>query len=387
MMSGLDLSVNYCGLTLKNPVVVAPAGITETADRIKRCEDAGAAAVVMKSYSDVKVMREFPTPAFRILRRRLGKLESHTLYSFEQASHFDIQRYGEELARAVASCDIPVMASLLCTTEDGWTEALRVCEQAGAAAIEVNTSCPHGPYALGKGGIVQAAVDIVKLGRSVTSLPLIAKVTPQLDDPPRAAVALEEAGACAVVMFNRFTGLDIDLDALRPVMHGGYAGHGGAWALQYVLRWLTAAYPRLHIPIAASGGVGSGVDLAKMILAGATVTQVCSAVIMEGYEVIGSFLDELQEFMVRKQFRSIEDFRGLVCDRILGNDEIDRRHLRVASIDTELCTACGKCEQVCISQAIKPEPTYAVIADNCSGCGLCAQLCPAGCIEMVPVTN
>lgn len=386
-MSGLDLSVNYCGLTLKNPVVIAPAGITETVDRIKRCEDAGAAAVVMKSYSDVEVMREFPTPAFRILRRSLGKLDSFTLYSFEQASHFDIQRYGEELARAATSCEIPVMASLLCTTEEGWTEALRLCEQAGAAAIEVNTSCPHGLYALEKGGIIRAAADTVKMGRSVTNLPLIPKVTPQLDDPSSAAVALEEAGASAVVMFNRFTGLDIDLDTIRPVMHGGYAGHGGAWALQYVLRWLTAAYPRLHIPIAASGGAGSGTDLAKMILAGATVTQICSAVIMEGYEVIGRFLDELQEFMVRKQFRSVNELRGLVCDRILGNEEVDRHRLRVANIDAQLCTACGKCEQVCIYEAIKPEPAYAVIPEKCSGCGLCAQLCPAGCIEMVPVAG
>ena len=385
-MASLDLSVDFCGLRLSNPLVVAPAGITETADRIKRCEDAGAGAVVMKSYFEIEVSREIPTPAFRVLRHKLGASDSFTLYSFEQASHFDIQRYGDELTRATEACDIPIMASVSCVTDEGWREALQVCEEAGAAAIELNTSCPHGPYALGRGGIVQAAADTVKLGRSATSVPLVPKITPQLDDPAGAAIVLQEAGASGVVMFNRFTGLDIDLESLRPVMHGGYAGHGGPWALQYILRWLTATYPQLSIPIAASGGVSSGADLAKMILAGATVTQTCTAVVMEGYETIGRLLDGLREFMVSKGLRSLDDFRGIVCDRILGNDEVDRRRRLVATVNDELCVACGKCGQVCIYDAVEPGDTYSIIADNCTGCGLCAQLCPAGCIEMRPVS-
>jgi dihydroorotate dehydrogenase (fumarate) len=383
-MHSPDLSVEFCSLRLKNPLVVAPAGISETVDRIKRCEDAGAGAVVMKSYSEVEVMRESPTPAFRVLRHQLGAMRSFTLYSYEQASHLDIQRYGAELAAAVGACDIPVLGSILCVTEDGWSEALKVCEQAGAPAVELNTSCPHGPYALGSGGIVQAAAETLQLARSVTSLPLIPKITPQLPNPPSAARALQEAGAAAVVMFNRFTALDIDIETMRPVMHGGYAGHGGPWALQYVLRWLSATYPHLTVPIAASGGVSCGEDVVKMILAGATVTQTCTAVVMEGYPVIGRLLTFLEEFMAAKGFEKLGAFRGAVCPHVLGQDEVDRRRLRLARVDPSRCVACGRCHDVCIYDAVTPGDTYAVVPTACSGCGLCAGVCPAQCIEMVP---
>ncbi len=386
-MARLNLSVEFCGLRLKNPVIVAPAGITETADRIKRCEDAGAGAVVMKSYFEIEVSREFPTPAFRLLRHQLGKLASFTLYSYEQGSHFDIQRYGRELARAVEACDIPILGSISCITEDCWREALKTCEQAGAAAIEINASCPHGSYALGKRSIIQAAADALQLGRTVTSLPLIPKLTPQLDDPGSAAQALEQAGAAAVVMFNRFTGLDVDIETLRPVMHGGYAGHGGPWALQYTLRWLAATYPHLGIPIAASGGVSSPADPVKMILAGATVTQTCTAVVLAGYSDIGRLVSGLQHFMEENHFSSPSDFRGLVCDRIVGNDDVDRRRLRVAAIDAPACTACGRCYDVCIYNAVQPGEEYSIIPESCSGCGLCSQVCPVPCIEMVPAPD
>ena len=384
-MSTVDLSVQYCGLGLKNPLVISPAGITETVDRIKRCEDAGAAAVVMKSYFELPEARSFPTPAFRILARSVGPYRTSTLYSYEQASHFDIQRYGEELRRACSECDIPVLGSVMCVTSSGWQQALQVCEQAGTPAVEINTSCPHGAYALERGGIVQAAAETIELGKSITDLPLIAKMTPQLDDPPSAAQALQQAGAAAVVMFNRFTGLDIDLERLHPILHGGYAGHGGAWMLNYTLRWLSAAYPQLSIPIAASGGLTRGKDVLKMIAAGATVTQTCTAVVIEGYEVIEKLLREVYEVMETHGWENLADLRGIVCDRIVSGEQVHRRRTVVAKIDAAACTGCGRCAEVCIYGAVQTVENYSVAPDLCSGCGLCTQLCPAECIQMVPV--
>lgn len=385
-MTRLDLSVEYCGLKLENPLVVAPAGITETVDRIKRCEDAGAGAVVMKSYFELPEARNFPTPAFKILRRSLTGDTTSTFYSYEQASHFDIERYGQELSQAADACDIPIMGSIMCVSEGGWQQALETCQQAGASAIEINTSCPHGPYALGGGGVVEAVEQVIRLGRSLTNLPLIAKISPQLTDPISAAAALEKAGATAVVMFNRFTGLDIDLDRLAPIMHGGYAGHGGAWMLHYTLRWLSATYPALSIPIAASGGVTNGEDIAKLIAAGATVTQTCTAVVTQGYAVIDEMLGDLHRLMEIHGWDSLAELRGVVCDRIVDGADVDRRRRRIASIDEEACIGCGKCHEICIYGAIDPSETYSVLTDACSGCGLCAELCPVGCIRMRPLT-
>jgi dihydroorotate dehydrogenase (fumarate) len=259
-----------------------------------------------------------------------------------------------------------------------------VCDQAGASAIEINVSCPHGPYTLGEGDFLSAAADILALGRSVTSLPLIPKLTPQLTDPIQAARVLAQAGGSAVVMFNRFTGLDIDLDTLRPVMHGGYAGHGGPWALHYVLRWIAAAYPQLDLPIAASGGVSRGSDVAKAILAGATVVQSCTAIVLEGYPVITRLIQGLEEFMERHGFSTLADFRGVVCDRVLTAEEVDRTASRRATIDETRCTACGRCRQACIYEAVAGDEKYTVLPDRCSGCGLCVEICPVNCMALVP---
>ncbi len=384
-MSAPDLSVEFCGLRLNNPLVVAPAGITETADRIKRCEDAGAGAVVMKSYFELPVARSFPTPAFKLIHRAVADQRSSTLYSYEQASRFDLADYADELSRATAACDIPVMASVMCLSEEGWREALEACTQAGAAAIEINTSCPHGAYALDQGGVVEAAAQVIRLGRSLTDLPLIPKMSPQLTHPPSAAGALQQAGASAVVMFNRLTGLDIDLDALTPIMHGGYAGHGGPWMLHYTLRWLAATYPNLTIPIAASGGLAGAQDIVKLIAAGAQVTQTCTAVVTQGYEVITKMLRELRDLMETQGWDSPNDLRGIVCERIVAGEDVDRSRLNIASIDQEACTGCGRCHDVCIYDAVQPGEAYWIVADACSGCGLCTQLCPAHCIEMIPV--
>ncbi len=380
------LAVDFCGLRLKNPIVVAPAGITETYDRVRRLEDQGVAAVVMKSYAEAEYMRRSPTPRFSIIRHRFAGMRGDVLYSFEQAAVADLDGYCCEIERCKQGCDIPIIASIHCHTDEGWAEAARACEEAGADAIELNASCPHGVQVMGGIDVAGAIIDALQAARSQCNLPLIAKLTPQLDNPVRTALQVEEAGADALVMFNRFTGIDFDLDALRPIMHGSFAGHGGPWAIHYVLRWIALASPRVRVPIAASGGVWGGQGALKMILAGATLVQVCSAVVVEGVQAAGRILRELEAELERRGFESVEQARGLMCDRILPTDKVDRRRVARAQIDPEKCTACGTCQRVCIYGAVQAgEEAYQILPDKCDGCGLCAEVCPAGAIAMVPV--
>ena len=381
-MSPVDLSTNYCGLQLPNPVIIAPAAVTETAEHIKKCEDAGAAAAVMKSYFEFEPARRHATPRFRVIRSA-GSMATGVLYSFEQASVFDLDRYCEEIRRARQCCSLAVLASLNCHTDDHWREASAAVEQAGAQGIELNCSCPHGTHIMQGQDIVDAMVGALTIAREATSLPLIPKITPQLARPDQAAIRLQEAGADAVVMFNRFTGLDLDLQTQRPLLHGGYAGHGGPWAIHYVLRWITATYPHLAIPIAASGGAFDAAGVAKMLLAGATAVQVCSAVVVVGYGAITHILGGLREYLEGHGHAGVDEIRGLVCDRILSLDAIDRRNRHFALVDEERCTGCGLCGRVCIYGAVGEGAGVARIdAAVCDGCGLCAELCPADAITM-----
>jgi dihydroorotate dehydrogenase (fumarate) len=380
-----DLSVNYLGLALKNPLLAAPAGATETLARMKRAEEAGVGGVVVKTLFEQELARRSPSPRFRVLRPELGRSESFVLYSYEQASAFGPQEYAAEISRAKEGLSVPVIASIACVTEEKWAEYARLMEQAGADALELNLSCPHGAKMLSRADPCAELERLLPEIRRTCRLPLVPKLPGQLTDPVAAALRLEAAGADGLVMFNRFTGLDIDLESERPLLHGSYAGHGGPWALYYVLRWVSAAAPRLRIPISASGGVASGADAAKLLLAGATTVQVCTAMLVEGYGVIRRMLRELEDFMSAKGYARLSEFRGKACGRILAAEQVDRVSRVRGEIDRRRCDRCGLCLRVCFYGAIETEGAEYRVTRACEGCGLCAELCLPGAIGLVRI--
>jgi dihydroorotate dehydrogenase (fumarate) len=231
--------------------------------------------------------------------------------------------------------------------------------------------------------VTREMIEMTRLVKGARSIPVMPKMTPQLNNPPGVAVALERAGADAIVTFNRFTGLDIDIETERPVMHGGYAGHGGPWSLLYTLRWLTAIYPAVAVPLAMSGGLAGWQDVVKTILAGATVAQTVTAVVMGGYQEITRMNEGLRRWMDEKGYAAIGDFRGAVCHRIVGMEDVFREHVLGARIDPTLCTECDICRRVCIYDAALPGDGTYVINDRCDGCGLCVEMCPTHAIIMV----
>ena len=134
--------------------------------------------------------------------------------------------------------------------------------------------------------------------------------------------------------------------------------------------------------ISASGGVSSAEDVVKYLLCGARTVQVCTAVIMNGYRIIRDLVRGLEEFMDKKGYSSLEDFRGAVCSKILKYDEVDRSDRMRAQIIQPRCKSCGVCFNACIYGAIDKEKKLYGVNDRCVGCGLCAELCPVGAIKM-----
>ncbi len=325
-----DLRTRYVGLELDCPIIVASAGITETVERMQRCQENGAAAVVMKSWFEEELPRRSPTPRFALLRHDLGPREkTFSLLSYEQASEWELPRYAQEVADAKAKLAIKVIPSINCITDDCWARAAQELQAAGADAIELNTSCPHGSITFRGKAVEETIFHTVRVVRQAVKLPIVAKLSPMLTSPLAVAKGVEAAGANAVTIFNRMTGLEIDIQEERPIMHGGYAGHGGPWAIQYPLRWISAIRPQLAIDIAGSGGVTSWEDVVKYILVGANVVQVCTAVVMNGYGVLRELREGLERWMDERGYKSLADFRGKVNSRILATHEVDRsRRLR-----------------------------------------------------------
>ena len=379
----VDLSTHYAGIELRNPLVVAPAGITGTARRMRRAEEAGCGAVVVKTLFEDEVIRRSPTPRFRVMRGRRSAEDSFVLYSYEQASPFGPDRYAREIGTAKKALEVPVIASVGCISRGAWIDYAKLVEEAGADGVELNLSCPHGRPMLTDVDVAGAMCEATRLVKEHVSIPVIPKMTPQTSNPAEIASQLQEAGADAVVMFNRFTGLDIDIESESPVMHGGFAGHGGPWSIHYLLRWLVSTTPDLKIPVSASGGIWSGQDVAKVILAGATTAQMCTAIVVGGYGRISSALRELTELLEERGYGDLSGIRGRACGKVLTTDQIDRKRRFVAKIDPAACTSCGLCGKVCIYDAVVDENGFRIKA-SCQGCGLCAELCPAEAISLVP---
>ncbi|MCK4303518.1 MAG: 4Fe-4S binding protein [Candidatus Eisenbacteria sp.] len=380
------LSTTYLGMDLKSPIVVAPAGITETAERIGRCEEHGAGAVVMKTMAEPEIMRQSPTPRFRLLKKGKG-LRHFVLYSYEQASQFGPEAYAAELEKSRKRVTIPVIASIACTKERSWIEMAQMMESAGANALEINLSCPHGPDMSLDSGIEARITRITGLVASAVKIPVVAKLPSQLTDPSAVAKGVQEAGAKGVVIFNRLVGLDVDVESQAPIMHGAFAGHGGYWSIHYPLRWVAELSPLLAIDIAASGGVASGEDAIKFLLVGASVVQICTAVIVNGYGIISQINAEITDYAARHNFRSMSELRGLACDRVLGLQAVDRRRKVRARIDGEKCNHCGACYRACFHGTIVPDREGYAITSDCTGCGLCAEICDCGAISMVPLSG
>ncbi|MCX7845896.1 MAG: 4Fe-4S binding protein [Dictyoglomaceae bacterium] len=380
----MDLSCDYVGLKLKNPIIVASSGLTENLKNMRKCEENGAGALVVKSLFEEEICRISPTPRFEIIDRSMGPLKSQTFYSFEQASPLSPEEYFREIDKALKTLSIPVIPSINCITQEGWLKYSKMAGKINAPALELNVSCPHASISFRGQDVDDTILEVSKIVRENVKIPLIVKMPMQLSSPLAVAKQLEEIGIDGVVMFNRLTGLDIDLETEKPILHGGYAGHGGSWALNYVLRWISTVRPHLKISIAGSGGVGRGEDVAKYILTGADVVQICSIVYLTGYEIISRILAEFKKFMESKNYNSISEFKGKVSGKvILGNYEIDRRHFFKAFIDSSLCNACGICKRICIYDAPIEKNGKYFITELCDGCGLCVKLCPRKAISMI----
>jgi NADPH-dependent glutamate synthase beta subunit-like oxidoreductase/NAD-dependent dihydropyrimidine dehydrogenase PreA subunit len=176
--------------------------------------------------------------------------------------------------------------------------------------------------------------------REHVKLPIITKISPMLTAPLNVVRELERIGVHGVTVFNRMTGLDVDIESQKPTMPGSYAGHGGPWAIQYPLRWISAMYPQVSIDIAGSGGVASWEDVVKYLLVGATVVQTCTAVVMNGYGILQKLVRGLEQYMDDHGYERVGAFRGKVCDRILTTEQIPRTHVAVARIDPGWAAPC-----------------------------------------------
>jgi dihydroorotate dehydrogenase (fumarate) len=303
----MNLKTTYLGLPLPHPFMPGASPLVDDLDTVKRLEDAGAAAIVMHSLFEEQITRE--QIATFLHTEAHGESYAEALCYFPSPDRFAFgpEEYLAHLSRVKGTVACPVIASLNGTTLGGWLQYARAMEQAGADALELNVYGIPADFDLSATALEQTTVDMVHEVKRTVRIPVAVKLSPFYTALPHFARQLDLAGADGLVLFNRFYQPDIDPDALEGTrrLHLSRSSE-----LPLRLRWLAILSGRVRPSLAVSGGVHAGIDAVKAIMSGATVVQMVSALLRNGPDHLRQVRAEVEEWMLRHEYQSIDQMRG-----------------------------------------------------------------------------
>ncbi len=303
----MDLTTNYLGLQLRHPILPSAGPLTETADQIRRMEDAGAPGVVMHSLFEEQLTGESQALDHYLEYGSDSFVEATTF--FPEASDYNIGpgEYLENIRSAREMVDIPVIGSLNGTSRGGWIEYARQIQDAGADALELNIYHIEAQADRSGQEVEQLYEDIVRAVASTVHIPVAVKVGPFFSAPIHMMRKLESAGAQAVVLFNRFYQPDFDLDNLEVVPRLVLSN---SHELRLPLRWTAMMFGRIQADIAITSGVHNSQDVLKCMLAGARVAMMTSELLQHGLGRIKEVLEGVKSWLEEKEYDSLEQMQG-----------------------------------------------------------------------------
>lgn len=303
----MDLQTTYMGLKLKNPLVPSAGPLTSDIGTIRRLEDVGAAAVVLYSLFEEQLTHEAEELDHHLTHGTESYVEALTYFPETNELATGPDEYLEHIDKAKRAVDIPIIASLNGASLGGWTEYARQIEQAGADALELNVYYVATDPTISGNEVEQRYLDILSAIKSAVDLPVAIKLGPYFSSVAWMAQRLDEAGANALVLFNRFYQPDIDLEELEVVPNLVLSA---THEMRLPLRWVAILYGRLRTSLAVTTGIHSAKDVLKMIMAGADVTQLCSVLLKRGPKEVSVILNELQAWMEEKEYESLQQMKG-----------------------------------------------------------------------------
>lgn len=308
----MDLSTEYLGLKLRNPLVPSASPLSKSLDSARRLEDAGASALVMHSLFEEKIEQEEETLARFIHQQSLGHGEADSFHPIPDEYKSYEEAYLEHLSDLKSSLEIPVIASLNGTTDGGWINYALAMQDAGADALELNVYYIAADRDEDSAEVEERYLSTLRALRERINLPIAMKLSPQFSSLTNFAQRLELAGAQGLVLFNRFYQPDIDLETLEVVPHLELSS--SAEALMRI-RWIGILHGRVGCSLAITGGVHTAVDVVKSLLAGADVTHMASALLAHGPDYLAQVLGDLEAWMIEREYSSVTQLKGSISQQ------------------------------------------------------------------------
>ncbi len=386
------LESEFTGIHFENPFVLSSSPATVNARMIKKGFAAGWGGAVLKTIG----LEATPNPCPRLQVVKDGRHKTG-MVNIELISDLSVGQWVEELKEIRDSYpERPIIASITATSNPAeWQEIVARLAHQGISGFEVMATCP----------VLSHSKDVIQLGqdpeslkmavgwvREATTLPVWVKLSPNDADITRTARAAWEGGADAVVATDTLSGLGgIDLEAFTPLpavggvgIFGGYSGPG----LKAVsLRCAAAIGQGVGMPLVGCGGISRWQDAAEYLAVGASLVEVCTAVMWQGYGIIEGLCAGLEEYLAGHGFENIAELRGRALGQLKGYADIDLKLRQLAVVAASRCNGCGVCATACGSggfEAIEMVAKEAVVdPGRCDGCGLCVGVCPTGAISMI----
>lgn len=306
----------YMGLKLDSPIIVSACTLSEQTDNIVQMEDNGAGAVVLFSLFEEQIRKEEAN--FRSVMKTTTNSFAEALDYFPDVDDYNIgtDEYLDNIRRAKERVNIPIIGSLNGITHEGWIDYSKLMEQAGADGIEVNIFFIPGDIAMSSSEVEHLYLNIIEAIKQTVKIPVAVKLNPYFSAMGNMSLRMKNAGADALVLFNRFYQPDFDINELiiKNDLH-----YSESSEIRLPLLWIALLYKKVEISLAATTGVQSAVEVIKYLLAGADVVMTASSLYKNGIPYLKIMNKELEDWMHMMGFENLESFKGIMSQQNISD--------------------------------------------------------------------
>lgn len=309
----MDLKTNYMGVELKNPVIVGASNLVTDLGALTKIEEEGAAAVVYKTLFEEQIHLE-NLQNFNAEEDYADRHAEMTGSPYPTADEAGPDAYLKGLKAAVEALDIPVFGSLNCVYDETWEEYAKKIEETGAAGLELNFYAIPRKFELDGRSIITEQIDLLEKVKAAVKIPVAVKLSPYYTNPLYVIAEMDKKGVDAFVLFNRLFQPEIDIDTEEHYFPYNLSTQNDN---RIALRFAGLLYGEIKGKVCANTGVFTGEDVISMILAGADTVQIVSTIYKNGIGQISTILNEVETWMKKKNYKTLDDFRGKLSRKTL----------------------------------------------------------------------